>query len=235
MKLCKSFHKDGACLYGIRCCFIHDEKNFDEIFGRFKYSMILGFNNALGSFDSHEMRRTHGAYTYLNHFINEDKLGFSHHQTPTQAGPPGMPQMPSFTPQDGTTHTGPHTYKKTNTALHCIEDGLHPQSLSNFYQNPTQAHNHPTSTQHRNLKKPKFGTRRLKCFESCHRKGLEQEYRKSIETQDIGSNGQAYNDSTNDFFSDDFEVVYDQNFDNQVDEYINLYLRDDDEGVPFVF
>ena len=119
MKLCKSFHKDGACLYGIRCCFIHDEKNFDEIFGRFKYSMILGFNNALGSFDSQEIRRTHGAYSYLDYFINEDKQGFSQQQIPHVAAPPGMQQLPSFIPQDSSSHTGPHTYKKSGTALHC--------------------------------------------------------------------------------------------------------------------
>ena len=47
MKHCKSFHKEGVCLYGIRCCFIHDEKNF--IKKKPNRTKVKGWNNKVES------------------------------------------------------------------------------------------------------------------------------------------------------------------------------------------
>jgi len=75
MKLCNSFHKEGICLYGIRCCFIHGEKNFDQLFSRFKYSSILKINEVTLDDD-----KDYGVYDYLNCFVNEDELQYQNYQ-----------------------------------------------------------------------------------------------------------------------------------------------------------
>lgn len=227
--------------------------------------MILGYNNALDASENKELKRTHGAYSYLNYFINEENSEFANQGIPNQASVSSMKEVPNFVQRDSVDHTRSQTYKKSNTTLCCIEDGLSmgfnpppgvdfiPNSVQqiNINGSPNQANysqpryeqaqytnqgsDQSTLTKQRDAKKPKFQSRRLKCFESCHRKGLEQEYRRSMGSHNMNGNGQYGPENSDDFFSDDFDVVYDQTYDNQVDDYINLYLNNGDSGIPFVF
>lgn len=213
MKLCRSFHQEGVCMYGIRCCFIHQGKNFDEVFSRFKYQMILNINNNLNEEGN--------LYDYQGQYIHE-KLEDEIKENVT-VGNNSSENCDLTTPDFMKKNSLNSTLKKLGSCSFSYEEGGYAQGLG--FQ---EFHIQKLLTD-RGSGKSQFSTKRLGVFDRLHRHGLQKEQR---EVYPCNENGSDYEEE---FFNDEFNVVYDQQYDYQVNQYIQMYQQDGGMEMPYFF